>query len=380
MRRSRVVYWNNIPTPYMVERFNALVRRGNLDLDVWFGAQNHPDRSWILDPSEWEFPYRYLPRIGLADVRLTVPTAVLTESRPDLLVSLYATPAFLLGLRLAWWRGWRTALWVEVTFDALVRRRRWKESLKRAIFQRVDGVITAGEGGRRFAERYGADPDRIHIARHVVDTDFFASAAAAAGPGRDLTRNALRLSGVVFLYVGRLSNGKGIDILLEAYAMVEREVLHTSLLLVGDGPEERRVAYVAETEGLRIVLGGFRQRHELPALYAAADVFVFPTLGDTYGLVVDEAMSAGLPVISTTAAGEIGERVLDGVNGLLVPPSDPDGLATAMRRLAKDGAARRAMGERSAEMIAPYTPEHWAAAFERAVAVITSRSQSRRGA
>jgi len=123
-----------------------------------------------------------------------------------------------------------------------------------------------------------------------------------------------------------------------------------------------------------VKLAGFRQRAELPRMYAAGDVFVFPTLGDPYGLVVDEAMAAGLPVISTTAAGEIGERVVDGVNGYLVPPNDPGALAAAMRRLAGDPALRHQMGVRSAEMIAPFTPDSWARAFEEAVeAILSSR-------
>jgi glycosyltransferase involved in cell wall biosynthesis len=141
---------------------------------------------------------------------------------------------------------------------------------------------------------------------------------------------------------------------------------------VGDGPEEAHIAQIARSEGLNVKLAGFHQRADLPRLYAAGDVFVFPTLGDPYGLVVDEAMAAGLPVISTTAAGEIRERVVDGVNGYLVPPNDPQALAVAMRRLAVNSGLRSQMGARSAEMIAGYTPDRWAEAFEQAVEGILS--------
>jgi glycosyltransferase involved in cell wall biosynthesis len=371
--RPRVIYWNNIPAPYMVERFNAVIRRGNVDLEAWFGARTDPDRSWTIDESTWQFPHRYLSRVGISRHRLSMPTPVLTVRRPDLLVSLYATPSFLVGLRLAWWRGWRTALWVEVTFDSWVRRRGWKEALKRAVFQRVDGIITAGQDGRAFAMRYGVPSERVHIARHVVDAEYFASESAAARPARDVIRSQLGLSGVVFVYIGRLWWGKGTGPLLAAYTALERELPGgTSLLIVGDGPEEVRIAQLARSEGLSVKLAGFRQRAELPSMYAAGDVFVFPTLGDPYGLVVDEAMAAGLPVISTTAAGEIRERVVDDVNGYLVPPNDPVALAAAMHRLAVDPALRHQMGARSAEMIAPYTPDSWAQAFEKAVETILS--------
>jgi glycosyltransferase involved in cell wall biosynthesis len=372
-RRPRVIYWNNIPAPYVVERFNAVTRRGNIELEAWFGARTEPDRSWTIDESTWEFPHRYLPRIGIGPYRLSLPTLVPTARRPDLLVSLYATPSFLMGLRIAWWRGWRTALWVEVTFDAWVRRRRWKEALKRAVFQRVDGVITAGQDGRAFAMRYGVPSERIHIARNVADVHYFASEAGTARREREAIRAELGLSGVVFLYVGRLWRGKGIDSLLAAFqAVAATHPDDSSLLLVGDGPEEPRIERMIRSTGLRVRLAGFHQKARLPRLYAAADVFVFPTLGDPYGLVVDEAMAAGLPVISTTSAGEIRERVVDDVNGYLVPPDDPAALAAAMRRLVVDSALRQNMGAHSAEMIAPYTPDSWAEAFEKAVERIIS--------
>ena len=62
-RRPYVVYWNNIPAPYMVERFNALHDRRAVDLEVWFSERTVADRSWRIDESEWRFRYRYLPRV-----------------------------------------------------------------------------------------------------------------------------------------------------------------------------------------------------------------------------------------------------------------------------------------------------------------------------
>ncbi len=86
-------------------------------------------------------------------------------------------------------------------------------------------------------------------------------------------------------------------------------------------PEDGTLRQACAARGIRNVsFVGFIQKRELPRYYALADVFVFPTLGDPYGLVVDEAMACGLPVISTSAAGEIHDRVEDGVNGYIVPP------------------------------------------------------------
>ena len=149
-----------------------------------------------------------------------------------------------------------------------------------------------------------------------------------------------------------------------------------SLLLVGDGSEETKLKQSCAERGIRnVVFAGFRQKAELPRYYALADVFVFPTLGDPYGLVVDEAMACGLPVISTAAAGEIRDRIEEGVNGYIVPPEDSAALAGAMRTLAGDAALRERMGAVSAQKIQGHTPEQWAKDFERIVQVLLGEAK-----
>jgi glycosyltransferase involved in cell wall biosynthesis len=359
---TRVVYWNNIPAPYMVDRFNALARRGRLDFEAWFSQRTHADRSWDVDERTWEFSYRYLR------ARLPLP---LLRQRPDLLVSLYGEPEFVAGFLLARARGIRTAFWSEVTFDRWQPRRRWREALKRYLFTRVDGVITAGEDGRAFARRYGTSAERVFLAPHAVDVEFFAREAAAAP--RDEARRELGVHGTTFVYVGRLWRGKGLTVLLDAFARVRRDH-ESTLLLVGDGEDE---AELRARAGDGVVFAGFRRQAELPRVYAAADVFVFPTLGDPYGLVVDEAMASGLPLVSTTAAGEIGARVEHGRTGLLVPPDDVDALAGALAALAADPEQRRALGAAAAPHVAGRTPERWAEDFERAVGGILAAPAAR---
>lgn len=381
IQRPRVVYWNNIPSPYMVERFNAVADRGNLDFEAWFNDRREPDRSWDVDESQWRFRYRYLPAVGGGRWRFNLTPMLLSREAPDLLVSLYAEPSFILGWWMARARGARTAFWCEVTFDSWVPRARWKERLKRHLFRRIDGVITVGADGRAFASRYGVPNDRIFFAPHVIDVEHFSRGRAAALPDRERLREELGLRGVTFIFVGRLWWGKGLKELIDAFAQLQRRAEgEVSLLLVGDGADERAIAGRAQAEGLHnVVLAGFKQKAELPRYYAAADVFVFPTLGDPYGLVVDEAMACSLPIVSTSSAGEIGDRIEDGVNGFIVPPANSAALLDRMERLAGDGELRQRMGEVSADRIAGHTPERWAIDFEQAVERIRVLSIGGRG-
>ena len=109
---------------------------------------------------------------------------------------------------------------------------------------------------------------------------------------------------------------------------------------------------------------GFIQHEQIAAYYALADVMVFPTLGDPHGLVVEEAMIAGLPVICSAAAGDIAARLPSGEAGLIVAPDDRRALTTAMRELAVDRARRLAMGARAQELAGERDHARYAAEFE----------------
>ncbi len=375
---SSVVYWNNIPSPYFVERLNAVADRGNLDVEAWFCERLEPDRSWAIHESTFRFRYRYLPGgpvslPGHGRHHLNAPLRLLGRSRPDLLVSLYAEPTFLLGWWLARTAGIRTAFRVLPTYDAWVRRTSTKERVKRWAFSRVDGVKVPGPDGAAFATRYGVPPDRIHVVRQSVDVQHWEHGRTRWLPERDRIRHELNLSGCVFIYVGRLWRGKGLDDLLAAYGALVGLGVDTSLLLVGDGKDEARYRQMVHERGLRgVVFAGFVQQDELPRLYAAADVLVFPTLGDPNGLVVEEAMASHLPVISSDSAGDIRSRLPEGVAGHVVPTRDAVLLGDRMAGLAKDPQRRAQMAEAAASIAAAKSHEAYAEDFERFVEGVLS--------
>jgi glycosyltransferase involved in cell wall biosynthesis len=264
------------------------------------------------------------------------------------------------------------------TSDNWVKRRWWKELAKHFLFARVDGVETPGNQARAYARRYNAPDDRIFYARHTVDVEHFSSGRAVALPEREKFRAELGLRGVTFVYVGRLWWGKGVNYLLDAFAELQQRLQgsEVSLLLLGDGADEGKLREQCRRKSIRnVVFAGFKQKPELPRYYTAADVFVFPTLGDPYGLVVDEAMACALPIVSTSEAGEIRDRVEEGVNGYIVPAKDSQALADKMEVLARDPEARARMGAASFEKIKDHTPEGWAKDFEAAIENIIGNDQ-----
>lgn len=367
MSKPRVVYWNNMPSPYAVKRFNAVVERGNIDLEVWFDRERASDRSWTVDCSEWQFRARYLNECSLLGHKLRLPLAELQETRPDLLVSDYHRANYALGSVAA--RVWaaRVAYRALPNYDAWSERTWWREGSKHFLFRAIDGAKVPGADGGRLSQRYGLPAVRAHQVMQSIDIDHFKRARLVDGRSRWRLRQQLGLEGCVFLYVGRLWSGKGLDYLFEAYRAVAAKCPNVSLLLVGDGVDEEYYR-TAVSPDERIRFAGFVKRQDLPTYYALADVFVFPTLGDPHGLVVEEAMAAGLPVICSDAAGDIRERVPDGKAGHVVAAADAKVLAGRMHTLAAAPTIRKAMAAETLKLVAHRVHAQYAEDFEAFVA------------
>src|SRR5207245_5600768 len=176
------------------------------------------------------------------------------------------------------------------------------------------------------------------------------------------------------LFVGRAAREKGLQVLLEAWRRSGLRPPEAALVLASVGAESlgSRAA-----DGLAEQAAGVHRLAPLPAvrlrsIYAAADVLVLPSIStrtflEPWGLVVNEAMNRGLPVIASDAVGAAaGGLVRDGVNGLVVPAGDPEALARAMQRLAGDASLRTRLGSAGAHDVRAFSHAAWAAGFSKA--------------
>jgi glycosyltransferase involved in cell wall biosynthesis len=223
----------------------------------------------------------------------------------------------------------------------------------------------------------GIPDERIFTAPNAVDSQLFAASAAGASREEFQVRARLSLPLRYFLYVGRLVRAKGVFDLVEAYAKLDDETrAKVGLVFVGDGADRSELIKQASriTPGT-VQFPGFVQREGLPEFYALADALIFPTHSDTWGLVVNEAMSCGLPIIASNVAGCVSDLVQDGWNGLVVPPRDAPQLAAAMAGLADDSNLRVEMGSRSRERVQAYSPAAWAEGLVKVVESVCARER-----
>jgi glycosyltransferase involved in cell wall biosynthesis len=361
IRLPRVIFWDNLPSPYGVEQYNLLADRGRLDLGVWFNARTEPDRSWTVDESTWRFAAEYIGSPGRSLHELRRFSERCRAFQPDVLVSPYGDLGYAAGHLVARALGIKTALVVQRTFDAWVRRAWWKEMAKRALFRSAEAAEVPGPDGAAYARQYGFPAERIFTV--TLTTNVTQYARSLSPDERREFRTRIGLDNCVFLYVGRLWKPKGLMHLIEAFRQARASNPAISLLIVGDGVDERELR--AAAEGIHgITFWPFVQAPDLYAYYAASDVFVFPTLGDPHGQVIEEAHAAALPVIATSAIGDVRRRVVDGVMGYVVPPGDAAALAKRMLELAADPARRRTMGECGAARARTWGHDTFAAEME----------------
>jgi glycosyltransferase involved in cell wall biosynthesis len=242
--------------------------------------------------------------------------------------------------------------------------------LTRRIYRDADAVVAYGEHARRFIARSRGHDDDIFIAPQAVEPELFARRVSDHEREDFRARHDLG-DGPLALYVGRLVPEKGVAVLLEAWRRAQPTA---TLVMIGDGP----LAPEARSRpGVRLL--GPLPRPELPVAYASAAMAVLasiptPRFREPWGLVCNEAMHQGCPVLASTAVGAVaGGLVRHGESGWVVAAGDPDALADGLTRVLGDAALRERLGAAARVAVAPYTPEAMADAFSKALALARAR-------
>jgi colanic acid/amylovoran biosynthesis glycosyltransferase len=229
----------------------------------------------------------------------------------------------------------------------------------RHLFAQGDAFIANSTYIRDAIRAIGAPAERLHIIPapvNDVDTHFTARSLPVDG-SRELQ----------LLAVCRLDAAKGVSVAMRAVAALRAKGLGVHLQVIGDGPHrahlERERAELNLTQA--VTFAGWRTQDAVYAAYRATDVFVHPTLQEAQGVVLQEAMLHGLPVVASNTGG-VGESLDHGAAGHLVPPNDADALAAAVERVLANPAATQAMAEHAVTYVrARYTKRAVLQAHER---------------
>lgn len=283
----------------------------------------------------------------------------LDRLNPDVVATIsYATPDARAALQ---WcrRHQRGAVMISEARAVDAKRHRLREGIKRHLVRAADAAFVSGTAHAAYLACLGMPQTKMFMPASVVDNAYFWEHAEAAREKPPLALPGLDDPTPFFLSSGRFIVRKDLPTLLRAYAAY-RESVSTPwrLVLLGDGPLRPEVEHLA---GAGVTLAGFRQIEDLPAYYGLASAYVHPARADQWGLVVNEAMATGLPVIVSRGAGCALDLVREGENGWTFPSGDVGALTEALRRMSDASTNHATLGERSREIIAAYTPETFAA-------------------
>jgi glycosyltransferase involved in cell wall biosynthesis len=226
---------------------------------------------------------------------------------------------------------------------------------KRRVIRSSDSYVVPGPSAAAYLEALGARRERISLAPNTVDTAFWSA--------DDGTERKAGEGEVVLLYSGRLVPSKGLDLAFTALTQ-SRLAGRATLLVAGDGPARRELEGTAPA-GARFL--GVQSPTQLRSLYRSADMLVFPSRYDPWGLVVNEAACASLAAVASDGAGATRDLIRDGENGLVVRAGDVGSLRAAFDRLADEPSLPRALGDAAAAISVTNSPQACAAGLRRAI-------------
>lgn len=300
-------------------------------------------------PSPWSHPIGFTDS---ANVVLPYDTGrQLMEYRPDVVISgecgLRSLQSSAYCLRQTYCP---LVLWATLSEHTEAGRGCLRGVTRRWLFKRAAAVFVNGQSGRRYVERMGCDPYKITVVPYTVPISKFRPTYAR--PSRTEARR--------LLYVGQLSERKGILPFVENLALfcTKNPTFPVELLIVGSGPLEQRLkTHTLGGRGTIRFLGAVPY-DDLPSIYASSDIFVFPSLADEWGLVVGEAMAAGLPVFGSIYSQAVEELVSEGVTGWVFHPDRPNELMSRLSQVLFASAENvDEMGTLAAKRISVLTPD-----------------------
>jgi glycosyltransferase involved in cell wall biosynthesis len=388
----RLAYVVTHPIQYQAPLLKRIAAEPGIDLKVFFCSDisTRPFRDSEFNRQiHWDVPlldgyeYEFLPALGATDqISFARPWNFGISERLDLgrfdalWVHGYARLFNWRAIGAAKQRGLRVFLRDEVHQFSKTRgpvRLLMKRLFFAALRQVVDSYLAIGTLNRNYYLALGVEPVRIFMMPYAVDNEFFQSRCQAAARCREQFRAELGLdpNRPVILFAGKLFDRKRPEDLLAAYARLSidgKSEPDPYLLYVGDG--ESRIALEAQAAILgwaSIKFLGFRNQSELPAFYDLCDVFVLPSNFETWGLIINEVMNAGRPIIASDRVGACPDLVKDSVNGFIYRSEDVSHLHQTLVKVLANADLRKNMGRMSLELINRWSYEEDVQALKQAL-------------
>jgi glycosyltransferase involved in cell wall biosynthesis len=369
----RLAVLNSHPIQYFTPFYRRLSLEPDIDLTVYYCSRKGLDAYFDGDFGErvrWDidllqgYQYEFLPNFwrnseGIGFLGLLNPSIIerLRNGRFDaVIIHGHQHSTMLLGALTA--KLSKTALMTRCDTHLQLRRSSLKHLLRKLLlapyYRQFDACLAVGTRNEMFYKALGVPAERIFLIPFAVDNQLFARPAGFTNDQREQLRKAYNLppKKPLILFVSKLQDRKHPLHLLKAFALLLEKGHDASLVFIGSGKQEEvLVKWVEQNKIPDVTFLGFRNQGDLPSLYGISDIFVLPSDNEPWGLVINEAMAAGLPVIASEEVGAVPDLVQDNVNGFTFAVGDINALSHCLQVLVCDQQLRSRMGRESLAII-----------------------------
>ncbi len=383
-RTKKLAIFMSHPIQYQVSLLGKLAKNINFKTHVYFFWNFGVKETYEVDfkrEIKWDIPilegyqYSFLKNFSLrpspnfwGEINLGVISEIVRHRYDAILIFGWGLFSNWLAIIAALLSGTRIILHGESPMNQEAGKKGLKHAVRnmvlKKLFKRISAFLYIGEENKKFYEHFGISQEKLFFAPYAVDNKrYFKEVESLIADKNKLKKAAgISESGAAILFVGKLFEKKRPMDLLRAYEILLkswRGDIKPSLIFVGDGSLRNELERYAADHGLtKVYFPGFKNQLELPSFYALADVFVLPSgLGETWGLVVNEAMCFGLPVIVSDVVGCGADLVRHGENGFVFPLGDSKQLAGHLSDILINEQVRKKFGKRSRQIIENYSQE-----------------------
>lgn len=354
MSNPKILFLSNVPSPYRVDFFNELGKY--CDLTVVFEKKTSDER----DESWKKYSFTNFKGVFLKGKSVSVDSAfcpgiikfVKDKSYKEIICTNFTTPTGMLAVQ--YMKTHKIPYYLECDGGFPKNGKGFKERIKKHFISGAKGYFSTGKYCDDYYLAYGAERSKLirYPFTSVKNSDVLGNCYSIEK--KILLRQELNMvEDKIIVTVGQFVPRKGFDILLKASCTLPENV---GIYFIGGTPTQEYMDIVQNKTNIHFV--GFKKTDELKKIYLAADFFVLPTREDIWGLVINEAMSYGLPVITSDKCGAGQELIKNGENGFIVPVDNISELEDRLNELLSDSNKCKAFGDKSLDIVKNYTIEN----------------------
>ena len=328
------------------------------------------DEEYPWQTQAEQFPCDIISVINDCPLEKSKPTdlfrkliSLLNQTNPDAIaIAGYARPAMLVALLWCLYQR-KTAILLSETTENDEPRSWWKEKIKKLIITSYQAALVGGNPHKRYLIKLGMPTDAIFLGYDVVGNEVFYPDQIKSLPSP--------LNKPFFLAINRFVSKKNLPFLLSAYANYRQLVGNSAwnLILCGDGELRLQIEQLINQLQIQdsVHLPGFLQQDQLLSYLAHAKCFIHASVQEQWGLVVNEAMAAGLPVLVSNRCGCYEDLIIEGVNGFGFDPENPQQLTELMLKISSEDIDLQTMGNAALEHIQKFSPDYFAQGLIQAI-------------